>query len=357
MRVLHCPTDTGGNAWGLSRAERKLGVHSNVMVRRADVRQYPHDIDLRLRSGWWPSRLYRLTKFLVVAARDYDVFHFNWGMTIFDSRLWNVNCLELPLLKRLGKRIVVTFQGCDARMKMWSRDHLATSACRECDVAWCTEQVDQIRRKRIKKIFLYADQVFALNPDLLHFLPGAEFLPYASVDPGEWVPSRRSVDWKDRTQPLKILHLPTNRSIKGTRYVESACDRLRREGIAVELSVVENAPHARMKELIGAADVVVDQLLIGWYGAVAVEAMALEKPVFCYLREEDLKRFVPFHEQIPIIRTTKETLADDLRSFLMRRTEGRDIGAAGRAFVRRYHDPLEIARRTILAYEKDVSRS
>jgi glycosyltransferase involved in cell wall biosynthesis len=356
MRVLHCPTDTGGNAWGLSRAERKLGIQSDVMVRRADARQYPHDIDLRLRSGWWPSRFYRLTKFLVRAALDYDVFHFNWGMTIFDHWLWNVNCLELPLLKRLGKRIVVTFQGCDARMKTWSRDHLATSACQECDVAWCTERVDQIRQKRIKKIFVYADQVFALNPDLLHFLPGAEFLPYASVDASEWMPSRRSVDWKGQTQPLRILHLPTNRSIKGTRYVEGACERLRREGIAIELNVVENAPHAHMKELIEAADVVVDQLLVGWYGAVAVEAMALEKPVFCYLREEDLKRFVPFHEQIPIIRTTKETLADDLRDFLLGRVEGHDIGAAGRAFVCRYHDPLQIARRTILAYEKKTPR-
>jgi hypothetical protein len=356
MKVLHCPTDTGGNAWGLSRAERKLGIHSDVMVRRADSREYPHDIDLRLRSGWWPSRAYRLVKFLVGAAREYDVFHFNWGMTLFDYWLWNVNCLELPLLKRMGKRIVVTFQGCDARMKTWSRTHLATSACRECDVRWCTERVDEIRQARIKKIFFYADQVFALNPDLLHFLPGAEFLPYASVDATEWVPSQNTGSWKHGTRPLRMLHLPTNRSIKGTRYIEAACERLRQDGFAVELTVVENAPHARVRELIEATDVVVDQLLIGWYGAVAVEAMALEKPVFCYLREEDLKRFVPFHEQIPILRTTKETLADDVRGFMMNGSEGREIGAAGRAFVRRYHDPLQIARRTILAYGHSPSR-
>jgi len=37
------------------------------------------------------------------------------------------------------------------------------------------------------------------------------------------------------------------------------------------------------------ADLLVDQLLTGWYGAVAVEMMALGKPVVCYLREDDLK--------------------------------------------------------------------
>ena len=36
------------------------------------------------------------------------------------------------------------------------------------------------------------------------------------------------------------------------------------------------------------ADIVVDQLLAGWYGGFAVEAMALGKPVIAYLRESDL---------------------------------------------------------------------
>jgi hypothetical protein len=51
------------------------------------------------------------------------------------------------------------------------------------------------------------------------------------------------------------------------------------------------------------ADLLVDQLLAGWYGGVAVEFMALGKPVVCYLRESDL-RFLPeaMRRQIPIIR-------------------------------------------------------
>ena len=355
MRVLHCPTDTGGHAWGLSRAERALGIQSDVMVRRSSWMRFPSDIDLRLREGPLPARIARLMAFLTRAVRDYDVFHFNWGMSILDHRPWNLNYLELPILKRLGKQIVVTFQGCDARIKTESRERFSTSACAECDVAWCDERMDAIRRKRIRKVFTYADKVFALNPDLLHFLPGAEFLPYASVDPNEWRSAGTSARRTSQSEPFRVLHMPTNRSIKGTRYVEQACAHLRAKGLSVELALVEGVPHSQVKDLIAQADLVVDQLLIGWYGAFAVEAMALKKPVFCYLREDDLKRFVPFHDRIPIIRTTKETLADDMAHLLSDLSTWNEIGMAGRRFVEDCHDPMKIAQRTITAYQRSCA--
>ena len=350
MNVLHCPTDTGGHAWGLSRAERSLGVQSDVMVRRSSWLRFPCDIDLRLGQGVLPARFFRLGRFLLHAIRTYDVFHFNWGMSILDHKAWNLHYWDLPLLKKLGKRIVVTFQGCDARMKMLSRERFPTSACAECDVAWCTKEMDAIRRTRIGKVMTYADKVFALNPDLLHFLPGAEFLPYASVNPEEWIPETSTAGRPSGARPVRVLHMPTNRSIKGTCYVEQACARLRDEGFLVELVLAERVPHAQVKALIAECDIVVDQLLIGWYGAVAVEAMALGKPVLCYLREEDLKRFVPFRDRIPIVRTTKETLADDLRTLLGDTARGSELGVAGRRFVEECHDPLKIAQRTIAAY-------
>jgi hypothetical protein len=348
MRVLHCPTDTGGNAWGLSRAERQLGLESDVMVRRSSWQGIPADVDLRLREGWFPARLMRLLLFFRRAVRRYDIFHFNWGMSILDHRTWNLNYLELPYLKRSGKRIVVTFQGCDARMRGRSQQLFSTNACATCDVRWCTPRMDAIRQRRIRKVFRYADRVFALNPDLLHVLPGAEFLPYAAVDPREWKPASND----SRTEAtVRVLHAPTNRSIKGTRFVEEACQQLVREGFPIELRLVEQVPHPQMMEVLCQADIVVDQLLIGWYGALAVEAMALEKPVLCYLRDEDLQSFVPFHDRIPIVRTTKETLVEDLRSLLGNRAGLRQLGSEGRRFVEAFHDPLIIARQTIGAYQ------
>ena len=355
MRVLHCPTDTGGHAWGLSRAERALGIQSDVMVRHSSWLGFPCDVDLRLRDRALPASVLRLGWFFLRAVRKYDVFHFNWGMSLMDYRTWNLHYWDLPLLKRLGKRIVVTFQGCDARIKTISRERFSTSACAECDVAWCDERMDAIRHKRIRKVFAYADKVFALNPDLLHFLPGAEFLPYASVDPKEWRPMVTPYEKRTGSRPFRVLHMPTNRSIKGTRYVEQACAHLQAMGVPVELVLVEHVPHAQVKDLIARADVVVDQLLTGWYGALAVEAMALGKPVLCYLRDEDAKRFVPFHDQIPIVRTTKATLAHDLNGLLRSPSRCDELGEAGRRFVTEWHNPLRIARQTMVAYHSSCA--
>ncbi|MBM4133214.1 MAG: glycosyltransferase [Nitrospira sp.] len=350
MKVLHCPTETGGHAWGLSRAERALGVQSDVMVRHSSWLEFPCDVDLRLRDRSLPAGLLRLGWFFSHAVRRYDVFHFNWGMSLLDHRAWHVHHWDFPLLKRLGKRIIVTFQGCDARMKILSRERLSTSACAECDVAWCTPAMDQLRQKRIQKVCAYADHVFAVNPDLLHYLPGAEFLPYASVNPHEWIAGVASASPAAPAKPFRVLHMPTNRSIKGTKYVEQACTQLRAAGLPVDLMLVEGVPHWQVKELIARADVVVDQLLIGWYGALAVEAMAMGKPVLCYLRDDDLKRFVSFHERIPIVGTTKGTLVQDLRALLQSSTRRQVLGLAGRQFVLDVHDPMKIAQRTIAAY-------
>ena len=57
---------------------------------------------------------------------------------------------------------------------------------------------------------------------LLHVIPGGEFVPYAAIDPSDVdvVPPRA-------TGPLRILHAPTNRLVKGTDHVIAAVEALR----------------------------------------------------------------------------------------------------------------------------------
>ena len=64
-------------------------------------------------------------------------------------------------------------------------------------------------------------------------------------------------------------------------------------------------------------DVLIDQIYGGWYGGLAVEAMALGKPVLGYIREDDLK-FIPpeMAENLPIVKTCPETLQENLISLI-----------------------------------------
>lgn len=349
---MHCPADVGGNAWTLSRAERKLGLDSEVMVFQKSWLGYPADMDLQLTKNHPARSALRLLAFFIKALTRYDVFHFNFGSSLlpYSRYLGSLELSDLPLLKRLGKRIVVTYQGSDVRQKSFCASNFAISACAEpdCYSGYCNDTTDALKKKRADKFSRYADKIFSLNPDLLHVLPSrAEFLPYSNVDLTEWLPSSKS-----EGERFVIAHSPTNRSVKGTRYILDAVERLKDKYKNVELMLVEGLPHSKVKALYTQADLAIDQLLAGWYGGFAVEMMALGKPVVCYIREGDLK-FIPsqMKDDLPIVNANPNTIYEVLLRLVEQRDQVHLIGERSRAYVERWHDPMKIALRTKEAYE------
>ena len=307
-------------------------------------------------------------KVLRHALRDFDIIHFNFGQSLFWPRrtwltpdesstraraqtllalIYNriVAMRDLGWLKRAGKGIIVTYQGSDARQDDYCRKYFAISAADEANLP---AQMPAMNRWAIQRFSRVADRIYALNPDLLHVLPkGAEFVPYASVDPLCFHPVA-----VDNPVP-RVVHAPTNRSIKGTHYLIEAVNRLQNEGVRFEFVLVENLTHADAMKVYRAADLLVDQLLVGWYGALAVELMAMGKPVICYLREEDFGFLPPdMRVELPIIQASPATIYDTLKHWLTdRRHDLPGVGAAGRAYVEHWHDPLKIAARLKADYE------
>jgi hypothetical protein len=258
---------------------------------------------------------------------------------------------DLPLLKRAGKGIVVTYQGDDARQGDFSLAKFDISVAREVDPGYYSNESDTHKRRKIRRFASYADRIYALNPDLLNLLPPcAEFLPYAHIDLGDWqIDDQRQAD----SEPPVVIHAPSHRGAKGTRYVLDAVSRLRSEGIRLAFTLVEGMTQAEARRIYERADLLVDQLLCGWYGGLAVELMALGKPVICYIRDTDLT-FVPeeMGQDLPVIRATPSTLYGVLKEWLTgRRHELREVGRQGRAYVMRWHDPIKIAARLKQDYE------
>lgn len=328
LRILHAPADVGGNARGLSQAERDLGFESDVAVFTIGDFGYEADIDLHAGTDQpvW-RRIARRALFLREAIDRYDVFHFNFGQTLMGVRQFGRVVDELPLLRRRDKTIIMTYQGCDVRP-------YASCFCRK---PWCPKET-AYRQPAADRALRYADRVCFLNPDLGQWLPGATFVPYASVDPRAIEPAPPS----DREE-IVVAHAPTDRNVKGTQYVIEAIEELRAEGLPVRLDLIEGVTHAEVLARCAAADAVVDQLLIGWYGALAVEAMALARPVLCFIRESEN----PFGDELPIVRVNPATLVDELRELVGDAARRHDIGLAGRRFVELEHDPRVLARRVL----------
>jgi glycosyltransferase involved in cell wall biosynthesis len=330
-RILHAPADVGGHAAGLAAAERALGLHSDVAVFNAGPYGYTADFafDLAGRPAW--RRLGTRAGFMLRAVRDYDVIHFNFGQSLITLRAAGHVLNELPLLRRAGVTILVTFQGCDVRPQ----------ACCHCTQAHCRAE-DPYRGPNAARFLRYAHRCFHLNPDLRRWLPGSRFLPYASVDVAALRPSPAAAS----AGTIRVAHAPSNRETKGTAHVIAAVERLRGEGVAIELDLIEGVRREQVLDRVRAADVVVDQLLIGWYGGFAVEAMALAKPVLCHI-EEAGPLDNPFGAELPIVRTTPATLADRLRELVADAQLRAQLGTAARAFSERHHDPVSVARRVL----------
>jgi len=357
LKVLHGPVNVGNQPWGLSRHERLLGCRSDLVINYNTWLNYPVDRCL----GSYQSRTFkdilRRALFGISAPVHYDVLHYYFGRSFLcwddygsKNRLWFA---DLKLAKRIGRKVFMTLQGCDIRVSELSATANRYSPCQEghCRaVPSCRSLLDLWRKDLAESVLPLADRVFVLNPDLKRFVPHGVFLPYASVDPDQFFPERPCTDG-----PITILHAPSDDGIKGTSRIVAAVDKLKAL-YPIDFVLIQGLPHARAMELYRSADLVIDQLLCGWYGALAVEAMAMGKPVACYLREDDLG-FIPagMRADMPIVRITAETLEGDLEKAIQERLQWPEWGEASRRYVFRWHSPKRIARAMVDAYRHPSS--
>lgn len=357
MKVLHLPTDTGGNAWGLSRGERLLGLESDVLAIAQSSIGYEADIQLHLDKmpSYKGLKYLKLLKAFLNIRSKYDIYHFNYGSSLLHRREhpWLYQ-LDLPFYPRKAK-LFATYNGCDARQKFPTMQRTPIAACHNeaCYGGMCNSgEKDKERRLSIEKMAHYVDHIWALNPDLLYFLPQekASFLPYTVAIPSKelYIPKLE--------KKLKVVHAPTNQAAKGSGYIMSALERLKNKySNLIEIHLVQNMPHKQALEVYKQADLVVDQVLVGWYGAFAVETMMMGKPVIARIAIEDLK-FIPPMMADELLQTViqadpgsvegviEKCLHD--RSFLRRRSE------ASAAYAAKWHNPLYVASLTKEKYER-----
>lgn len=307
LRVVHCPVNTAGVPWSQVQALRERGVDAQLVVFNR-YRLHPEaDWSLERRGGLARRQLTQWRAFLRLLPRT-DIFHFYFGLTLVPQSL------QFPILRALGKRSVMHYLGSDIRGK--APDELASG-----------------RKAGARIVGSY---------DAARWVPDAEVLP-----PGIDVQSIAPAPPSDRARPV-VLHAPSSRRRKGTEHVIAAC-----EGLDADLVLVEGLHHSEAFERYREADIVVDQLNSGWYGLLAIECMALGKPVVGRLNEEGARRTAEaFGLEVPIVRATKDDLREQLAPLVASASERRRIGEASRAFVERVHDVERVTDRLLDLYAR-----
>lgn len=340
-RILQLPTNGSGQAGMLAAGLRRVGADAfSVSVAVASKFNYPVD-----RS--WVVNFYDFNAMAALsrwALRDFEVLHYH-SRPIFYSymkkRLRYPSLSDLIAARLAGKKIVFSFRGGEARQL---KAFQALSP-----FAWADEDdpsgflSDPEKERYVAAVTALADIVTVPDPELGCYVPGARILPRV-IDTGAW----RDVGQVNETRPL-VVHAPSRRGVKGTEHLFAAVEALRAEGLAFDFELVEDLDNAAARAVYERADVIVDQLRIGWYGVLAVEGMALGKTVISYIRD-DLRHHLPDPE--PIVVASPPTIRDTLRRVIADPALRRRTGAAARRFCETYHDHQVVARMLLEMYRE-----
>jgi glycosyltransferase involved in cell wall biosynthesis len=140
----------------------------------------------------------------------------------------------------------------------------------------------------------------------------------------------------------------SNKNIKCTHIYLDLIDRYKKEGLPVEMIFFHGLPNKVIRFYQAQADIVVDMLTFGFFGANIREAMMLGKPTVCYLRPEWLKMMreeIPeYVDELPIISATPETIDEVLRELISNKAKREEIGKRSRAFVVKWHSSEKAAQ-------------
>ena len=366
------------NTWYLSRALRDLGWKADVLnIDPTETDQiFYHGQDFKFRYGTAKNALGHLM-FYLRALRSYDIFHFTgaWNLRFvsdFDKSSILPERWDVKLLKKLGKKIAYTNVGClDGVSQSSFRTWLPEPVCDICpwqhrgDV--CSDERNLAWGKLRNSLADYQVTLGGNRKDYnddpsVHEVPQFYCLDQNVWSPELLIPSNYRLPIPAET--VKIYHsignyesrtdATTHRNIKGTHIYLPLMDRLKAEGHNVEMIFFHDVPNKTIRYYQAQADIVVDMLTYGWFGANVREAMMLGKPAICFLRPEwleSMRREIPeYVDELPVISATPQNVYEILVDLIEHPEKRREIGRRSREFAVKWHSAEAGARRVDRIY-------
>lgn len=325
-----------------SKAERRLGYKSDTFVFRPYylTKRFDYNLERLYRIFWmkpwvpWPVFLWAIVK--------YDIFHFFFDRGfLLPYKGRGINRIELRLLKILGKKVIISAYGGDVRYETKCRREGKYNCCIDCDLkniaCICSEKraLDNVRY-----ISRYADLTLSMG-DMIEYTPGSRNdVYYWGIDLQEF----EYVGVKTTNDPVVlIVHAANHRNFKGTRFLLETVASLKKKGYPIVLKLVEGLSNQKARLWYAAADIVAEQFIIGWHGYFAVEAMALGKPVVCFIRKPE--QYLPENMECPIINGDPDHLESCLISLVENPILRAELGRKGRRYVEELFNMDRVGKR------------
>lgn len=190
----------------------------------------------------------------------------------------------------------------------------------------------------------YGVQHIVSTIDLTLLDPNAEWLP----NPADLahLAALRSLT---KRRKLRIVHSPTNRTIKSTDDFLAAT-----EGLNVDVDLIEWTTYNDCLLRKAKADIFYDQLHIG-YALSAIEAMAMGIPVVSGAFDFTILNLMQYtFGYLPFYLTDQSRLRSRIEDMVNDERLRRDFGELGRYHVNRWHDEAKVVARLAEIYERAI---
>lgn len=323
-----------------SRSVRTLGFPSEtfttdfytVINERTDW-----DRILNEEYSWLPRFARPYAGFLDGLIR-YDIFVIPFsGFFIGDKLIWR---LQAPLFKLAAARVVAIPYGADA----YSYRHIRSTSMMH-GLIMSYPDASRIQRQVEARLKYWSDHADVVIPGFMGpdgfgrwdvLIPSSVF-----VELSEWKQSQRRSMADGSDQPVVIAHAPNHRGFKGTEFLIAAVDKLKLEGLKIELILLERVKNDQVrKSFTNDVDIHVEQLIAPGFGMNAIEGMASGLPVIANLGDDDyiapFRRWSYFSE-CPVVSATPESVVDVLRALVTNPQLRHQLGDASRKYAEKYH--------------------
>lgn len=328
----------------LARCDRLLGLQAETIVYVTYYISRNFDWNLSKPHAWVvkhvPARYPDFCEIVfLLALLRYDVFHYFYDRGLMaPDRRYGIAQREIDYLREHRKQLYTYAYGADVRERESTLALGRWNFCVECDDPgrYCICREDE-RSASMRPLETVATAMVAMG-DMLTYVPKPYHLNYWPIDIERFTPAqprRRAPGTR-----LVVAHAPNHGHFKGTKYLVAAIDKLRAEGADIVLQEVRGVPNEEVLRLFAGSDLVVDQLVGGFYGYTALEAMAVGRPVITYVRSADL--LLP---GFPLLNATPDSIEQVLRDLYEGRHDLDELGAQGQRYVREQQSLPAVARR------------
>jgi|26BtaG_2_1085354.scaffolds.fasta_scaffold01223_6 glycosyltransferase involved in cell wall biosynthesis len=339
LRVFHGLSGAANQPYTITRGLRNIGfeVADSACFSTGNKMHYGRDFELTEGKSL-RKNFYYFNRLLP----KYDLFHFHFRSLFRMGEMAFPTGLDMLQLKSAGKVVIMSFRGGEVRLQSEFKKHTKFNYVDEDPNGLMTKMPEDKQKLLIEFCTAVCDQVIVSDPEMLTYVPYAKIVPRSiNLELFQYKADNiSSIETWEEEGPL-IVHVPSREIVKGSHYVREALEELKQEGHKFRFKFITNLAHDEVIELYSKADIVIDQLRIGWYGVASVEAMALGKCTVAYIREDIEHHLTPFNK--PIVNANPETVKDVIKELIYNRNKVVEKGSVGRKFVEDYHCMNKVA--------------